>query len=237
VSNGSSSGSQPADEVTVVPFGDSAVLALLGNRIDMRLNARAHALADRLRRLRVDDPRLGRPVPAHASVLLPYDCSVLGFAEVTALLADQLHQLLATEREPPEPTDDPPVFEIGVRYGGVDGPDLDAVAAALGLEPREVVELHSKAVYRVFMLGFAPGFAYLGPLRRRLTLPRRETPRIRVPAGSVAIASEQTAVYPSATAGGWHLIGRTEVSVWNALAEPPAALAPGRLVRFRPLLD
>ncbi len=97
------------------------------------------------------------------------------------------------------------------------------------------MELHASVTYRVFLLGFVPGFAYLGTLPEALALPRRGSPRSRVPAGSVAIAGRQTAVYPSATPGGWHLIGRTDARMWDVTAESPSLLRPGQRVRFVPL--
>lgn len=121
---------------------------------------------------------------------------------------------------------------VPVRY---DGPDLDAVAAATGLTPDEVVAAHSGAAYRVAFCGFAPGFAYLTGLPAGLHLPRRDTPRARVPAGSVAIAAGYTAVYPGVSPGGWHLIGTTDLVMFDAGREPPALLEPGLAVRFEPV--
>ena len=122
-----------------------------------------------------------------------------------------------------------------VRYGGDGGPDLVEVAERLGLAPRQVVELHASVLYRVAILGFMPGFAYLGEVPEALRLARRETPRGRVPAGSVAIAGRQTAVYPAATPGGWHLIGHTDTLLWDIERDPPAILRPGDHVRFEPV--
>ncbi len=121
------------------------------------------------------------------------------------------------------------VVEIPVVY---DGADLEDVARATGLDPDEVVTRHSGASYRVDFCGFAPGFAYLGGLDESLWLPRRSTPRIRVPAGSVAIASEYSAIYPGVSPGGWHLIGSTSTQVWDVDRDPPALLEPGTDVRF-----
>jgi len=121
--------------------------------------------------------------------------------------------------------------DIPVRY---DGPDLQDVAAATGLTVDEVVATHHEGTYRVAFCGFAPGFGYLTGLPERLHLPRRSTPRTRVPAGSVAIAAEYTAVYPRTSPGGWHLLGRTELRLFDTEREPPALLAPGTVVRFRP---
>jgi KipI family sensor histidine kinase inhibitor len=129
------------------------------------------------------------------------------------------------------------VHRIPVRYGGAGGPDLNAVAERLSLSAAQVVEAHAAVSYRVFMLGFAPGFAYLGPLPEALRLPRREQPRPRVPVGSVAIGGSQTAIYPVASPGGWHLIGRTTLVVWDARRAEPATLRPGDSVCFEPIVD
>jgi KipI family sensor histidine kinase inhibitor len=124
---------------------------------------------------------------------------------------------------------------VPVRYGGPDGPDLAEVAARTGHSEADVVRLHAAVEYRVFCVGFVPGFPYLGLVPEELALPRRATPRLRVPAGSVAIAGRQTGIYPADTPGGWHLIGRTDLPVWDPGREPPALLQPGARVRFVPV--
>jgi KipI family sensor histidine kinase inhibitor len=123
-------------------------------------------------------------------------------------------------------------IEIGVYY---DGPDLAAVAEIVGLTPNEVVALHTEAEYTAAFCGFVPGFAYLTGLPSRLHVPRLAEPRVRVPAGSVAVADEFTGVYPRDSPGGWRLLGRTEHTLWDPAREPPAALTPGARVRFVPL--
>ncbi|HZW52205.1 MAG TPA: 5-oxoprolinase subunit PxpB, partial [Rudaea sp.] len=123
-------------------------------------------------------------------------------------------------------------IEIAVTYGGQCGPDLADVAAHTGLSEEEVVARHGAAEYRVAMLGFTPGFAYLLGLDPALHMPRRATPRTRVPAGSVAIGGAQTGVYPRETPGGWHLIGRTTASLFDPARDPPALLKPGMRVKF-----
>jgi KipI family sensor histidine kinase inhibitor len=125
-------------------------------------------------------------------------------------------------------------IEIPVRYGGPDGPDLEEVASRHGLTSADVVELHAGARYRVLFLGFAPGFAYLGGLPAAIATPRRASPRERVPAGSVGIAGEQTGVYPLSMPGGWNLIGRTDLVLFDPLRPEPALLRPGAPVRFVP---
>jgi KipI family sensor histidine kinase inhibitor len=126
----------------------------------------------------------------------------------------------------------PHLVEIPVRYGGEGGPDLGAVARHTGLTAAEVVRRHAGAVYTVFFLGFQPGFAYLGGLDPRLATPRRAEPRLAVPAGSVGIGGEQTGVYPSSSPGGWQLIGRTSLPLFDAASEAPTLLLPGDTVRF-----
>jgi KipI family sensor histidine kinase inhibitor len=211
------------------PFGDSALLVVFGDSIDVALNSRVHALAAAVGALRAEPGApWGVPVPAYSSLLVPYDPETLSYAEAEAELAPLVDQAEA------EQADDAPgeVVEIPVRYGGEDGPDLEDVAARHDLSPAEVVALHTGALYRVFMLGFAPGFAYLGPLPPQLVTPRRRTPRPRVPPGSVAIAGSQTGIYPLATPGGWHLLGRTDAPLWDPHRAPPALLRPGQFVRF-----
>jgi KipI family sensor histidine kinase inhibitor len=220
-----------AHAVRVLPFGEAALLVQLGDSIDEGVNAAAHALGARLRLARPDAPP---PVPAYASVLVAFDPG----REDPSALADELERAAAECLAEVGAHGAVPVpgrlLEVPVRYGGENGPDLAEVAARAGLAPADVVALHAGTEYRVFMLGFVPGFAYLGPLPRRLELPRRPTPRARVAAGSVAIAARQTAVYPISTPGGWHILGRTQLPFWDAAAEPPALLRPGDRVRFVP---
>lgn len=216
----------------VAPFGDAALIVVLGTQIDPYVNAAAHLLATHVQAARAQGRAWGTPVPAYASVLLPYDPRRWLVHEARAALEPLLAELVhGPDTAPPAAG---PIVEIPVRYGGDDGPDLAGVAERLGLSEAQVVGLHASRTYRSYVLGFAPGFAYLGTLAHQLGLPRRDSPRSRVPAGSVAIAGAQTAVYPLATAGGWHLIGRTNLLVWDARREPPALIAPGATVRFVP---
>ncbi len=203
----------------------------LGGGIDVRANAVALAIAAAVRDQAA--PGWGDPVPAYDSVLVPFDPDLVEGEAVRR----RLMKLLATVAAHPRPAEDGRSHRLAVRYGGADGPDLGAVAERLGLAPAQVVEAHAAATYRAFVLGFAPGFAYLGPLPERLHLARRDEPRPRVPAGSVAIAGSQTAVYPMVTPGGWHLIGRTDAVLWDARRDPPALVSPGDTVRFEPVRD
>jgi KipI family sensor histidine kinase inhibitor len=223
----------------VLPFGDAALLAMLGDEVDRELNAAVHALCalvDGRRRSDAAWRGVGAPVPAYASALVPFEPE----ATDAAWLAAEL-ELLARVAMRPDGTSSrglaapARLIEVPVRYGGPDGPDLADVAARLGITEAQVVRAHAAPTYTAFMLGFAPGFAYLGPLPEALALPRRPDPRLRVPAGSVAIAGRQTAVYPFATPGGWHLLGRTDAPLWDVTAQPPALVRPGDTVRFRPV--
>jgi KipI family sensor histidine kinase inhibitor len=160
-------------------------------------------------------------VPAARTLLVAFDRA--------ATDAARLESALRERRWRPGAPPDGPLVEIPVTY---DGEDLDAVAEHAGLDPREVVARHAAGRYVAAFCGFAPGFAYLTGLDERLHVRRRETPRTRVPAGSVAVADRFTAVYPRASPGGWQLIGRTNVALWDTHRDPPAVLVPGTRVRF-----
>ncbi len=223
---------------TVERFGDQAFLVVLGGGIGPAANARAQALAAAIRAEAVEEVPWGRPVPAYESVLVPFDPDALGAdaaeARLRALIASTVDRARA-ETGASTASAAQPVFEIPTRYGGADGPDLAEVAERLGSTPADVVALHARHVYTVSMLGFSPGFAYLGILPRALQVPRRDSPRTEVPAGSVAIAARQTGVYPIASPGGWNLIGRTDTVLWDPHADPPTPLTPGRRVLFVPV--
>lgn len=213
----------------IAPFGDSALLVAWPERIDPAINERVHALAQLIRAERRSGAAWLSPVPAYASLLAPYDPLRLSAVEAESRLG---HMLAEVSAGTPAATDHLPLLEIPVHYGGEEGPDLETVAERTGLSPASVIELHTAQTYRAYLLGFAPGFAYLGTLSPELHLPRRATPRQRVPAGSVGIAAAQTAVYPLSTAGGWHLLGRTELGLWDIERDPPALIRPGQQVRF-----
>jgi KipI family sensor histidine kinase inhibitor len=225
------------DTAIVRPFGDGAFLVILGDRVDEALNVEVQRLARVLADRCTAAEGWAAPVPAYASLLLPYDPERLDALDAERRLWSAIEEprAAAGPQTPTEHASDAQTIEIPVRYGGPDGPDLEQVALTLGLDPQEVVRRHAGRTYRVFVLGFAPGFAYLGPLPPELRLPRRAEIRPRVPAGSVAIAGEQTAVYPFDTPGGWHILGRTELPLWDPAADPPALLRPGGRVRFVPL--
>jgi KipI family sensor histidine kinase inhibitor len=214
----------------IEPYGDVALLVTFGSSVDETLSRRAHELCRLVRDARNGtETGWGVPVPGYASVLVPFDPVRLDPADA----AERLGRLVAAVHAPDDQPAGPEEV-IRVRYGGSDGQDLADVARTTGLSERDVVALHGSVTYLVYMLGFAPGFAYLGTLPAELALPRRAEPRTRVPAGSVAIAGRQTAIYPFETPGGWHLIGSTDVAMWDPATDPPSRLRSGMRVRFVP---
>lgn len=220
----------------VEALGDDALLIRLGERIDDASNRAALALAAALRGAGL--PGIDDVAPAYASVCVHYDVASWSSGDPAPSAFDRvaarLQAWLAAPHAAVEPdrTTQTPI-EIPVCYGGEFGPDLDAVAAHAQLDAEEVASRHAHAEYRVAMLGFMPGFAYLLGLDPALHMPRRASPRTRVPAGSVAIGGGQTGIYPRELPGGWQLIGRTPLTLFDAGRAEPALLQPGQRVRFR----
>src|SRR5258708_4647451 len=201
-------------------LGDAALLAELGTRLDTALNTRAIALAAALKKRR--DVR--QAIAGYASVTVHFDPVLVTHEALSAAI-----KRLASKRPPmAEPGR---LHRIPVVY---DGPDMEAVAAVLGLDAWKIVELHTRPIYRVFLVGFVPGWGYLGPLPEELELPRRQVPRTKVPAGSVAVAGRQTGISPLATPGGWPLIGRTSVKLFLPDSDPPCLFRAGDRVKFFP---
>ncbi len=208
----------------IVAASDSSLLVEFGNVVAPELHARVLALFRALLALR--DPRIRNLHPGYASLLIDFDPLQLTHAHLTAALR-ALMDVAPARKEAPART-----ITIPVCYDAEFGPDLADVAAHNHISPEEVVQLHTSATYLVYFLGFSPGFAYLGGLAEALRTPRLATPRSRVPAGTVAIAGDQTGVYPIDSPGGWRLIGRTPVPMFDALSDPPTKLQPGDLVMF-----
>lgn len=205
--------------------GDAAIVVELDETIDAAVNAQAIALAARLRDGAIDGVR--DVVATFRSVAVFFDPRR---TDVEALKVRVLDRFDANPARG-TPT---AVFEVPVEYGGDAGPDLAALAAASGLSAADVIERHSGRPYRVFMVGFLPGFAYLGPVDASIAAPRHASPRLRVAPGSVGIAGQQTGVYPQASPGGWQIIGRTTARPFDAARSPASLFAPGDSVRFVP---
>jgi inhibitor of KinA len=215
------------DDFQIVPAGDAALIVQFAERIDPAINARAIAMADALRALPL--PGLLDVVPTFRSVAIYFD----PLQTERDRLLERLRALASVEPQPVREAEAP--IRIPVRYGGEFGPDLADVARFAGASEGDVVALHTSVTYRVFMLGFLPGFAYLGTVDARIAAPRRATPRANVPAGSVAIAGPQTGIYPSETPGGWQIVGRTPVKLFDLARPEPCLLKAGDTVQFFPM--
>ena len=212
---------------TIHPVGDHALLAAFEQHISPEIGAAVAALNARIAAAKL--PGAGETVPAFASLMLTYDPLVTDYDTLAAAL-----QKLADAPEHGSAAAAGRCVTIPVCYGGSFGPDLPFVAQHAGLTQQQVVKLHSGRDYRIYMLGFLPGFPYLGGLDERLFTPRLGTPRTAIPAGSVGIGGEQTGIYPIASPGGWQLIGRTPLRLFDpdAGALPYAA---GNSIRFVPI--
>ncbi|MCK9538577.1 5-oxoprolinase subunit PxpB [Dokdonella sp.] len=212
------------------PLGESVLLLRFGTGIDTALNARVHAAVAQLRQAGLAGVR--ELVPAYASLALHYAPAAWSDGQTPAWrrLAGAVRAILATPDV--RSTAAPRSIDIPVCYGGAHGPDLDALARQAGLAPSQVIARHLAPDYQVAMLGFAPGFPYLLGLDPALHAPRRADPRVRVPAGSVAIGGAQTGIYPAELPGGWQLIGRTPLRLFDPAREPACLLGAGDRVRF-----
>ena len=219
----------------VSPQGDRCLMVEFGQKIDRETNLRARALAQYL----VDHPIPGvlDVVPAFTTVAIHYRPEAIAEPEGPEIpferLAARVEEVLegGVEGAAPEARR----IRIPVWYGGEFGPDLAEVGRARGLTPDEVVTIHSQSPHVVYMLGFAPGFPYIAGLDERLAMPRRATPRLKIPLGTIAIAGSQSVVYSLETPGGWNLIGRTPLRVFTPDTDPPCLLRAGDAVQFFPI--
>jgi len=221
-----------APDWRLVPVGDCVVVVEFDERIDRSINARAVSLAARVRAARI--PGVRDVVPTFRSVGVYFDPLQTDY-ELLIRRLERDAVALDMQAETADSSETAEPIRVPVCYGGEFGPDLSEVAAFGGITESEAARLHASAVYRVFMMGFLPGFAYMGTLDPRIAAPRRSTPRTRVPAGSVAIAGPQTGIYPSESPGGWWLIGRTPLRLFDPFRPEPSTFAAGDLVRFYPV--
>jgi inhibitor of KinA len=221
--------------LTFSPLGDRALLLELGGRADPLTVSRVRALAEYLGQQEL--PGVLDLVPALCTLGVHYDPETwrddTGKHSPYENLVEKIQDVL------PDPDSlavtDGHLYEVPVCYDGEYGEDLPSFARAHDLARKQVVEIHSASVYTVYMLGFAPGFVYLGQLDERLVSPRRDTPRASVPAGSVAVANQYTGIYPASLPGGWHIIGRTPLQLFDLSRDRPSLLSAGDRVRFVPV--
>ena len=202
--------------------GDSGILLELEAVINPTVNARAIAIARAVRDRRL--PGIRDVIPTYRSVAVHFDPLISD--------VDVLRDALREAASAPPLSAGGSLIEVPVAYGGANGPDLEDVAAFAKLPAKTVVDRHCGCRYRVFMLGFLPGFAYMGVVDESIAAPRKATPRTRIPSGSVGIAGRQTGVYPRESPGGWQLIGRTSLHVFDPTRDPASLFAPGDRVRF-----
>lgn len=208
----------------IVPVGDATMAVEFEERIDPAVNARAVATAEALRAASIAGVR--DVVPTYRSVAVYFDPLM---TDQRALLG-KLEEAAATP--PRAESGERELIRVPVCYGDDFGPDLPEIARFAGASEAEVVEIHTSRTYRVFMLGFTPGFAYMGLVDSRIAVPRRETPRVRVPRGSVCVAGVQTSVHPVDAPSGWHLIGRTPVRPFDLSRHDPFLMKPADQVQF-----
>ncbi|MDE3841208.1 kinase inhibitor [Bacillus methanolicus] len=223
-------------EYRLHPLGDNAVIIELGEDINIETQQKVKMITSILDN---NPPEwMIEYIPAFTTVTVFYNpvktSNLLNYKILPYVyVCEQLQQLLA--RLKTDKTIKPRVVEIPVCYGGEFGPDLEYVAAFNGLTTEEVIDIHSSSDYLVYMIGFAPGFPYIGGMSEKIATPRRETPRLKIPSGSVGIAGKQTGVYPIETPGGWQLIGRTPLKLFRPNEEPPSLLMAGDKIQFVPI--
>ncbi|HAI20843.1 MAG TPA: allophanate hydrolase [Clostridiales bacterium UBA8153] len=213
--------------VRLLEAGDAGLVVEYGDKVDPELHGRVLALYYRLAERAL--PGIRELVPTYRSLLVEYDPLVIGYQQ----LVETIEPLTAG---PPRPCSGR-LMEVPVCYGGERGPDLEEVAALCRLPVQEVIARHAAPTYLVYMLGFSPGFPYLGGLDPSLQVPRLARPRLQVPAGSVAIAGPQAGIYPQSTPGGWRIIGYTRLALFDPGSDAPFLLQAGDSVRFVPVKE
>lgn len=217
-------------------LGDNALMIYLGDEINLQTHYRVQSVCQLFKRHHED--WLIEYVPAYTTVTLFYDlyeASKLSgknerpYETVCRRIQELLSSYMAEEEIKPR------VIEIPVCYGGEYGPDLPYVAEHNGLTPEEVIKIHSNGDYMVYMIGFAPGFPFIGGMSEKIATPRRKTPRLKIPPRTVGIAGKQTGIYPIETPGGWQLIGRTPIELFHPGQDPPTLLQAGDKIKFKPI--
>lgn len=213
---------------TISPVGDCAISIDFGQVIDPKINRHIRQTIERIQALQLDG--IIELVPTYCALLVQYDAMLYSYADMCHII-EPIFSESVTDNDNEKVT----VIEIPTVYGGEFGPDLGFVASHNNLSEEEVIVIHSGTDYLVYMLGFIPGFTYLGGMDPRIATPRLSSPRTLIPAGSVGIAGEQTGTYPSDSPGGWQIIGRTPVTMYDMSKEQAALLSAGDYVRYVPI--
>jgi len=210
--------------VRYLPSGDCAICVEFGNEISPEINAKIRAFKIALENEKIDG--IVETVPTYRSLLVVYRPEVILYKELVEKF-DGIMGAMGKIQIPP-----PTVIEIPVLYGGEMGPDLENVAAHNNKTVEEVIKIHTSEEYLIYMLGFIAGFPYLGGMSKEIATPRLKSPRVKIEGGSVGIAGEQTGIYPVASPGGWQLIGRTPLKLYDADREKPVLLEAGQYIKF-----
>ena len=213
---------------TISPVGDCAISIDFGQVIDPKINRQIRQIIEQIKDLQLDG--IIELVPTYCALLVQYDAMVYSYSDICRILEPTLQESVTDSAN-----ELVTIVEIPTVYGGEFGPDLGFVASYNHLSEAEVVSIHSGTDYLVYMLGFIPGFTYLGGMDPRIATPRLSSPRTLIPAGSVGIAGEQTGTYPSDSPGGWQIIGRTPVTMYDMSKKQAALFRAGDYVRYVPI--
>ena len=212
-------------EVRYLVSGDSSVCVEFGNEISPDINRKIRAFKIAVEKSGI--PGIVETVPTYRSLLVHYKPEVIGYKAITEKFKSLMGTLDNIEIPPPT------VIEIPVLYGGEMGPDIENVASHNGKTVEEVIKIHTSQEYLIYMIGFIAGFPYLGGMSKEIATPRLKEPRVKIDGGSVGIAGEQTGIYPLDSPGGWQLIGRTPLKLYDAEREKPVLLEAGQYIKFR----
>ncbi len=214
-------------DIRILTAGDSALLIEFGKEINPETNRKITALVQLMREQHIEG--IVDVIPAFCSLLINYDPRVLSYEELKERMEHLLKMETKTEATRKR------IFEIPVCYGGEYGPDIENIAEHAGLSIEEVIKIHSSKDYLIYMLGFLPGFTYLGGLDERIHTPRLASPRLKIRAGSVGIGGSQTGIYPLDSPGGWQLMGMTPVRTYDPERQTPILVEAGDYIRFIPI--
>lgn len=215
------------DKIKFIPAGDRSIVMEFGNSISPEINARIRNMVMAMDKY--DSLGIEEIIPTYRSILIIYDPLIIDYNHII----EKLKEIEANLGNIDE--GEIRIVELPTVYGGKYGPDIEFVAEHNNLTVDEVIKIHSSTDYLLYMLGFTPGFGYLGGMSEKIKTPRLQVPRTKIPAGSTGIAGKQTGIYPIDSPGGWQLIGRTPVKLYDPMAEPPVLLNAGDYIRFIPI--
>lgn len=215
------------EDMRILTVGDCAVSVEFGQEISLEINHKVMALKMVLEQKPIRG--IVEMIPTYCSLLIQYDPMELRYGQLREKLYTLVNQLDKVEMPPKQ------VVEIPVAYGGEYGPDLVEVARAHNISEEEVIKLHSEPEYPIYMLGFVAGFPYLGGMNKAIATPRKKSPRLKIEAGSVGIAGEQTGIYSVESPGGWQIIGRTPLKLYDVNRNEPVLLKAGQYIKFKPI--